>query len=552
MTVDNLPLNRWYEFFTPSEGNVVVDLGACVGKATVFFAKHVGSEGRVIAVEPVLENYKILMAIIMEHGFTNVIPWMIAIAGKTGQATINLSESRESHSLYFKHNFVGKRITNTITWNDLVEVLNLKRVDLLKMNIEGGEVEVLRSMTKVLPRRIEMSEHVRQFSSDPDTCNSLRAEITDELKKKGFKTVTADDFLIWAERQPTLETENKPFPSVEGSKKVNPFSSVKFLFFQPVLQGLLQDWQTVHPIKADIDATNMCNQDCIRCYVKEFRKRVPVSMSLDDMYNALKQVAELGCRAVLLSGAGESLCNDEVFPEAFHRAKELGMLCALNTNGTLIDKYVEDIAATCTYVKVSINAGTAETYRKVHRSDLWDKVWNNIAQLRKIYQGMLGVDFLIHPENYTEVLDFLLLAKKHDVSYCGVRPVLLHGFRLHNHILENVKRQVKTFTSSYPTPPVYARMQRGTTQKTYSKCFATPLTVTVGADMNVYPCCVTRGRSDLVLGNIRESSLQEIWFGRKRKKIVESIDVAKCLPCKYDRANVIINQMKETIHKEFI
>lgn len=327
------------------------------------------------------------------------------------------------------------------------------------------------------------------------------------------------------------------------------FSSIKFLLYPEKINGLLGvNWQKVTPVKADVDATNICNQDCVWCYVSEFRKRSPVSMSKEEMLFTLEQVSQLGCEAVLFSGAGEPLCNSKVFPEAFFEARELGMKCALTTNGTLLDKYAQSIAETCTYVKVSVDAGSRETYRKLHRSDDWTLVWHNINKLKNVFDGILGVDFLLHPENYTEVHNFLSLALKHNLSYAGVRPLLRS--QLKDDAIASVNNQLKLFRGKNKFP-VFARM-KGRIGRDYTKCYATPLAVTICADMNVYPCCVNRGIKDLAFGNLHEQSLRKIWEGEKRKRIVESIDATKCLPCKYNRTNKILNELKRTVHKEFI
>ena len=333
--------------------------------------------------------------------------------------------------------------------------------------------------------------------------------------------------------------------------KGNPFSSAKFLFAgtEYIKTLISENWPKLPPINAMITPTNLCNQNCVRCCSSEYRKRIPASMSLTDMESVIRQLAELGCKAVLFSGGGEPLCNSKVFPAAFYRVVHSGMKCALTTNGVVIHEYLKAIASACTYVKISIDAGTEETYSILHRQTSWDEVWGNIWELRKIYAGDIGAAFLVHPKNYTELENFCLLARNQVMSYAGIRPA--QRYELSSRMIESVKAQIKRFKQKHKDFPVFLSMERLVKEKNFTKCLATPLTIAIGPELNVYPCCHLLGFEKYCLGNLKEQTLKEIWLGEKRGKIVETINPEECPPCKYRTANVILNSMKEATHIEF-
>jgi len=50
-----------YLYFKIKKGEIIVNLGAHKGNATLLFSRKVGKTGIVISIEPVLENYKFLI-----------------------------------------------------------------------------------------------------------------------------------------------------------------------------------------------------------------------------------------------------------------------------------------------------------------------------------------------------------------------------------------------------------------------------------------------------------------------------------------------------------
>lgn len=328
------------------------------------------------------------------------------------------------------------------------------------------------------------------------------------------------------------------------------YSNVKFLLQGEdyILELIDEGWWNLPPITSYIDATNECSQNCIWCMFKYLPK---ASMTQEQILDAIEQVGELGCKSVVFSGGGEPLVNEKAFPKAFYAVTDMGMKCALKTNGEFLEKYAEDVASNCTYVKVSIDAGKSETYWRLHKSQMWSKVWNGVKALAKIYDGELGVDFLVHPRNYDEVFDFLVLAEDSGVSHAGVRPVLLEGLRLSDEVFEKVNSQVKQFRRNSDFP-VYSRMYRVNEERTFEKCLATPFNVVIGADLKVYSCCRKRGLGSHCFGNLRSESLEEIWHGEKRRKVVESIKPAECLPFWCWTATTILEKMKGAKHIDFL
>lgn len=143
-------------FFNLQPGNIVVDAGAHIGVYTLKAAKEVGNKGRVIAVEPEDENYKLLTRNIRINKYQNVTPVKTALSDFEGKATFFLKARSRSHSLIGKTwvtPIVDVTETAVTTLDKLLNKLAIKKVDLLKINVEGAELDVLKGSRELLTKR---------------------------------------------------------------------------------------------------------------------------------------------------------------------------------------------------------------------------------------------------------------------------------------------------------------------------------------------------------------------------------------------------------------
>lgn len=135
--------SRWLST-TVRPGNVVVDVGANIGWYTLMAA----SKGaHVWAFEPDPENFALLQRSIAKNGFRNIRAEPVAISDHAGQVSLWCSDlSAGFHSLVRS---AGNRPIE-------VEACTLdarfptETIDLLKVDVEGGEPEVLFGATRLL------------------------------------------------------------------------------------------------------------------------------------------------------------------------------------------------------------------------------------------------------------------------------------------------------------------------------------------------------------------------------------------------------------------
>lgn len=118
------------------------------------------------------------------------------------------------------------------------------------------------------------------------------------------------------------------------------------------------------PISGTIEITARCNLSCSHCYIP---REVPDhrDLSTDQWFRILEQLAEAGCLWLGITG-GEPLLRSD-FRSIYKRARKLGFLITLLTNGTLLDEETIDLLASepPLMVETSIYGASAETYERV-------------------------------------------------------------------------------------------------------------------------------------------------------------------------------------------
>jgi FkbM family methyltransferase len=139
--------------FTPKKGDVVVDIGAHIGRYTITSAKQVGNMGKVVAIEADPENFEILKRNIALNNLTNVLPLNYAVfSTKTKIKLYEQSASAKYNSVMLTR---AARTKNYVEVNaDTLDVIlkqnGINQVNWIKIDVEGAEFEVLKGSTEML------------------------------------------------------------------------------------------------------------------------------------------------------------------------------------------------------------------------------------------------------------------------------------------------------------------------------------------------------------------------------------------------------------------
>lgn len=129
--------------FQPHKGETVIDVGAHIGIYTMTAAKNVGNSGTVISFEPDQRNLRLLKKNLKINGFREVKLLNAALDKKTGTKTFHMTIDPLYSSLNPFVETREKMKVHTLTLDDVVEKFKLTRIDWIKIDVEGGELDVL-------------------------------------------------------------------------------------------------------------------------------------------------------------------------------------------------------------------------------------------------------------------------------------------------------------------------------------------------------------------------------------------------------------------------
>jgi FkbM family methyltransferase len=137
-------------------GMTVIDIGANIGTHTVFFAKRVGPEGRVIAIEPQARIAELLSGNVALNNLTNVEVHQVAAGALRG----SIKTPRIDYEAAGSFNFGGVSLGSFTSGDDvpviMVDDLALLRCDVIKVDAEGMELDALKGAAQTLQQHKPM------------------------------------------------------------------------------------------------------------------------------------------------------------------------------------------------------------------------------------------------------------------------------------------------------------------------------------------------------------------------------------------------------------
>jgi len=140
-----------------SSGNVIIDLGANIGYYALMEANIVGNDGYVYALEPSPSNANMLRKNISLNNYDGIVEvFQMGASNKTGKEKFYTSEMSNLGTFYPTRYYGKSSMTKsspsiyikTTTIPDFI--VDKKTIDLIRMDIEGYEVEVFEGMMPLL------------------------------------------------------------------------------------------------------------------------------------------------------------------------------------------------------------------------------------------------------------------------------------------------------------------------------------------------------------------------------------------------------------------
>ena len=127
-------------------GMVVLDVGAGWGHYTCLAARIVGGEGKVLAFEPDPDVFRALARNVRAGRFTNVKLFQCAVSDSSGPRALSLTGVVGGQSVQR----LGRGARTVMTRTAKLDDMPLGKIDLIKMDIDGGEFFALKGMQRLV------------------------------------------------------------------------------------------------------------------------------------------------------------------------------------------------------------------------------------------------------------------------------------------------------------------------------------------------------------------------------------------------------------------
>lgn len=133
-------------------GSVVIDVGANIGYFSVHFGRRVGSAGTVLAFEPGRENVALLRWNVRRARLQNVRIVEAALGDHDGEGTLFLNPAHPAdHRTFDAGEARPSRPVRVVTLDGVLGDPDVvARIALIKIDVQGAEMQVLRGMARTL------------------------------------------------------------------------------------------------------------------------------------------------------------------------------------------------------------------------------------------------------------------------------------------------------------------------------------------------------------------------------------------------------------------
>jgi cyclic pyranopterin phosphate synthase len=329
----------------------------------------------------------------------------------------------------------------------------------------------------------------------------------------------------------------------------------------------LRKEQSIFPAHLHLIMTNICNQSCPGCAYR--LPGYPSSETFNDrelltaaeISQVLRDCKTMDCRAIEFTGGGEPTTHPQC-DELMLYAQTLGLQTALITNGVLLDRVTESALAS-EWVRVSLDAANATVYGKTHaaNSQTWEKVVANVAHFvtrKRATKSKVnfGVAFTVQRANWHQIVHATDLAYALGADNIRISALFTpEGGKYHEAYAKDAVDLAKEVTSKYSKTRgfiVHNRLGEKLSDLSgspnYARCHYQQFTTYLGADGNLYRCCVTSYNPLGFLGNIRDynGSLRTLWTAKCAEGNFEMFDARRCTRCQFNDRNAAIAQAVRT------
>ena len=304
------------------------------------------------------------------------------------------------------------------------------------------------------------------------------------------------------------------------------------------------------PLVVELDPTSVCDLACPGCINEDVVNKTN-SFSNERLLEIGAEFIQNGIKAVILIGGGEPLAHPKI-GEFINLMGENDVHIGITTNGSFINKYLDEIAEYSKWTRVSVDAATEEKFVKVRPTkgnrSKFNIIINNMRILSKTKKGKLGFSYLIQTEadgvgtsNVDEIYDAAVLAKDIGCDYFEVKPSYQwregadHALMKHDEIeMNKARKQIESLDNLEEDDfkilkAINLAHSLGGVQKKQVKKYKTCPSAhlrTLVTPSGVYMCPYWRGKDHMRIGDVNRLNFSKMWNSILRKQKMDKLDVS--------------------------
>lgn len=364
-----------------------------------------------------------------------------------------------------------------------------------------------------------------------------------------YDTLIADGFIIKGETEEELDNADSGFTySAVQPKTIRED-------FTPTIQRADSDTQEFlekhfegkpHLTSFQIELTSKCNERCVHCYIPHKFKLYNITDEL--YYSTLEQLSKMGVLSVTLSG-GECMCHPK-FKEYLKAAKDYDFYVNILSNLTLLDDEIIDIMK-----EGNVSSVQTSLYSMIpEHHDAITQLPGSFYTTRDAILKLIENDLPLHvscptmkenKDDYGDVLkwchehkiraqtDYIMMAKyNHETDNLASRLSVEEAGK----VIYDIMSDDLDYQKAILEPDFVQRCNEAQFNPERRLCGVGVSTCCMVANGNVYPCA---GWQEMVLGNLNETPLQEIWDNSEKIKWLRGLkmkDLGGGECCKCDKA----------------
>lgn len=174
-----------------NNGDVVLDVGSNIGEVLLNLAK-INPKGKIYGFEPVKSTFEKLGKNVSLNSFSNISLYQLALSDNNETVYYQAKEGHSGGTMMSKESKNNSLdFIEAMTLDDFTELNSIEKIDFIKVDIEGFEMNFLKgalqTLKKYKPSIFMEVDHVKLIRQ-----NSSAEELLSTLKSIGYKVLHAE------------------------------------------------------------------------------------------------------------------------------------------------------------------------------------------------------------------------------------------------------------------------------------------------------------------------------------------------------------------------